>query len=68
MAPAVCGVAICIALVYGAAFAGYWRIGNNPLKRYTKKNPDNYSPTTRSIAPTSMPNMDVDADSIPRMI
>ena len=26
----------------------------------------NYSPTTRSTAPTRMPNIDVDADSIPK--
>ena len=27
-----------------------------------------YNPTTRSTAPTRMPNMDVDADSIPKMM
>lgn len=28
----------------------------------------NYNPTTRSTAPTRMPNMDVDADNIPKMM
>jgi hypothetical protein len=30
------------------------------------KNAGYYNPTTRSIAPTRMPNMDVDADNIPK--
>jgi hypothetical protein len=38
-----------------------------PFKR-EKGLPKNYNPAIRSIAPSRIPNMDVDADNIPRRI
>jgi hypothetical protein len=52
---------------------GTWDTGVLPITflkclKKKKKSAGNYNPTTRSIAPTRMPNMDVDADNIPKRI
>ena len=39
-----------------------------PFKTEKEAAKKNYNPAIRSIAPTRIPNMDVDADNIPKII
>jgi hypothetical protein len=58
---------MCIAGIYGTF--SFPIQNKNCGAIYKKKGlPKNYNPAIRSIAPIRIPNMDVDADSIPRTI